>query len=47
MVSLMIVVIDEGRDLGFEIARQEVVFQQDAILQSLMPTLYFALSLGG
>jgi len=31
MVSLMIVVIDEGFDVGFEIARQEVVFQQDPI----------------
>jgi len=30
--------------LRFEIARQEVVFQQDAVLQSLMPT--FDLTLG-
>ena len=38
--------IDKGLDLGFEIAGQEVVFQQDAVLQSLMPPLDLALSLG-
>ena len=27
MISLVVVVVDEGSDLGFEIARQEVVFQ--------------------
>jgi hypothetical protein len=32
----MIVVLDEGRDLAFELARQVVVFQQDAVLQRLM-----------
>ncbi len=31
MISLVIVVVDEGFDLGFEITRQEVVFQQDAV----------------
>tara|TARA_R110002111_G_scaffold39106_2_gene74001 strand:- start:12 stop:200 length:189 start_codon:yes stop_codon:yes gene_type:complete len=35
----MVVVTDEGFDLGFEIARQEVVLQQDAVLQSLVPAL--------
>ena len=44
MVTLVVVVIDEGFDLRFEIARQEVVFQQDAVLQSLMLT--FDLTLG-
>jgi len=39
MVALMTVMIDEG----FEIARQEVVFQQDAVLQSLMSALDLAL----
>ena len=38
--------IDEGFDLGFEITWQEVVFQQDAVLQGLMPTLDLALGLG-
>src|SRR3979411_1265427 len=36
-------VVDEGRDLGFEIAGQEVVFQQDAVFESLMPALDLAL----
>ena len=42
VVALMVVVIDEGFDLGFEITGQEVVFQQDAVLQGLMPTLDLA-----
>src|SRR5690606_16867524 len=46
MVSPVIVVFDEGLDLGFEIARQEVVFQQDAIFESLVPALDLALGLG-
>ncbi len=37
--------LDEGVDLGFEIARQEVVFEQDAVLEGLMPPLDFALRL--
>ena len=39
VVTLMVVMIDEGFDLGFEIAGQEVVFQQDAVLQGLVPAL--------
>ncbi len=39
VVTLVVVIVDEGLDLGFEIAGQEVVFQQDAVLQSLMPSL--------
>ena len=31
VVSLVIVVLDEGLDVGFEVAGQEVVFQQDAV----------------
>ena len=42
MVALVIVVIDEGCDLGFEIAGQEIVFQPDAVLQGLMPMLDLA-----
>ena len=45
MLALAVVVIDEGFDLCFEIARQEVVFQQDAVLERLMPTLNLALDL--
>ena len=42
MVTLVVVVIDEGFDLCFEIARQEVVFQQDAVLQGLVPSFNLA-----
>lgn len=45
VVTLMIVVIDEGLDLGFEVSRQEVIFQQDAVLECLMPAFDFALCL--
>ena len=38
----MVVVVDEGFDLGLQITGQEVMFQQDAVLQSLMPTLNLA-----
>jgi hypothetical protein len=31
--------VDEGAKAGFEIARQVVVLEQDAVLQSLVPTL--------
>ena len=46
MIALVVVVIDEGFNLGFEITGQEVVFQQDAVLQCLMPTFDLALGLG-
>ena len=46
VVAAVVVVVDEGRDLPLEIARQEVVFQEDAVLQRLVPTLDLALGLG-
>ena len=46
VVSQMIVVGDEGADLGFEVARQVVVFEQDAVLERLMPALDLALGHG-
>ena len=46
MVALVIVVIDERFDLGFEIPWQEVMFQQNPIFQSLVPSLDLALGLG-
>ena len=46
MVAAVVVVIDERRDLPLEIARQEVVFEQDAVLQRLVPALDLALGLG-
>ena len=39
VVSGMVVVLDEGADLGLQVAGQEVVFQQDPVLQGLMPAL--------
>ena len=46
MVTPMIVVLDEGCDLCFQIAGQIIVLQQDAVLQGLVPALDFALGLG-
>src|ERR1700716_2133567 len=37
--------IDELFDVGFKIARQVVVFQQDAVLERLMPAFDLALCL--
>lgn len=37
VVSAMIVMLNESRDLGFEVFQEEVVFQQDAVLQRLVP----------
>ena len=45
MISPVIVAVDEGCDLGFEIARQEVVLQQDSVLERLVPALDLALGL--
>lgn len=45
VVALVVVMIDEGADLVFEIARQIIVLQQDAVLQRLMPALDLALGL--
>ena len=46
MVAGVIVVLDEGADLGLEIAGQVVVFEQDAVLERLVPALDLALRLG-
>ena len=42
----MIVVLDKGVDLSFEVARQIVIVEQDAVLLGLMPALDLALGLG-
>ena len=39
VVAPMIVVIDEGCDLRLQITRQVIVFQQDAVLECLVPAL--------
>ena len=46
MVSQVIVVGDEAADVGFEITRQIVVLEQDAVLERLVPALDLALCLG-
>ena len=45
VIAPVIIVLDEGLDLAFEIARQEVIFEQNAVLQGLMPALDLALCL--
>ena len=39
VVALMVVVIDERLGLRFQICWKEVVLQQDAVLQGLVPSL--------
>ena len=46
VVTLVVVMIDEGIDLSLEIAGQIVVLEQDAVLQRLVPALDLALGLG-
>ena len=46
MITAVVVVLDELPELMLKITRQEVVFQQDAALKGLMPSLDFALCLG-
>ncbi len=46
VIAQMIVMLHEGIDLGFEIAGQVVVFQQDAVLERLVPALDLALGHG-
>jgi hypothetical protein len=36
VILQLVVVSDEGLDLGFEIARQEIVLEQDPVLERLM-----------
>ena len=46
VVAAVVVVVDEGSDGGLELAGKEVVFQQDPVLQGLVPALDLALGLG-
>ena len=45
VVSFVVLVIDEGLDLAFEVTGQIVVFQQNPVLHDLMPALDLALGL--
>ena len=46
MVTPVIVVLDEARDLGFEITGQVIVLEQNAVLERLVPALDLTLGLG-
>ena len=45
MIADVIVVLDEGVDLPFEISGQIIVVEQNAVLQGLVPALDLALGL--
>src|SRR6056300_717623 len=45
VIAVIVVVIDEDRDLLFQIAWQVVVFQENAVLHGLVPAFDLALSL--
>ena len=45
MISLVIIIGDEGIDLVFKIAWKEVIFEQNTILQGLMPAFDLSLRL--
>ena len=45
VIAAMVVVVDEGVDLGFQVARQIIVLKQDPVLERLMPALDLALRL--
>ena len=44
MIAAIVIVLDKGIDLGFQVAWKIVVFQQDSVFERLMPV--FDLSLG-
>ncbi len=46
MVAAMVVVVDEVADRLLNCPRQVVVFEQDAVLEGLVPALDLALRLG-
>ena len=46
MVSPVIVVVDEGCDLRFQVAGQIIILQQDAVLEGLVPAFDLTLGLG-
>ena len=46
VVTAMVVMLDERLDLGLKVTGQEVVFEQDAVLEGLVPAFDLALGLG-
>ena len=45
VLAVVVIVLDESADLAFKVPRQIIVFQQDAVLQRLMPAPDLALCL--
>ena len=45
VITLMVVMLDERFDLAFKVAGQEVILQQDAVLERLVPAFDLALCL--
>src|SRR5690606_40988827 len=46
VVTSVVIMLAEGFDMGLRVTGQEVIFEQDAILEGLMPALDLALGLG-
>ena len=46
VIAVVVVVLDDGVELGLEVARQEVVLEQDPVLQGLVPPLDLAWVIG-
>ena len=46
VIALVVVMIHEVFDASLKVSGEEVVFQQDTVLQGLMPSFNFALGLG-
>ena len=46
VVAPVVVVLDEGADLGLEITGQIIVLEQDPVIEGLAPALNLALGLG-
>lgn len=44
VVAMVIIVLNDRIDLCFEVAGQETVFQQGAVRQRLVPSLYLPIS---
>lgn len=44
MIAATIVAIDEGGDFRLQVARQIMVFEQDAVVERLMPALDVAVA---
>ena len=40
MIAMVVVMVDEGADLALQVAGHLVVFQQDAVLESLKPAFH-------